>query len=156
VDPRQQRKPRRGSRNMKVYSAAEVTCIFAGLPIDSGRGDDEFVSIKKAEDTFTVKVGVDGELTRSESKNNYHTVDITVMRTSRANALLCAIYTGDVSIPGGAGIAPILVRDRQGLSVFSSAEAWITKLPDNAYAKEANTITWVLGVNNPINFIGGN
>lgn len=141
---------------MKVYSAAEITCMFAGLPIDSGRGDDEFAAIKKAEDTFTVKVGVDGELTRSESKNNYHTVELTVMRTSRANALLCAIYTGDVAIPGGAGIAPMLIRDRQGLSVFSTAEAWIVKLPDNVYAKEANTIKWMFGANNPLNFVGGN
>lgn len=141
---------------MKVYSAAEVTCIFASIPIDGGRGDDEFVSIAKAEETFTYKAGVDGEGTRSESKNNYHTVTITLMRTSAANALLCAIYLGDVTIPGGAGIAPILVRDRQGLSVFAAAEAWITKLPDNVYAKEANTIAWVIGVHDPKNFIGGN
>jgi hypothetical protein len=141
---------------MKVYSANEITCVFGGLPIDSGRGDDEFCAISKAEDTFTYKAGVDGEGTRSESKNNSHTVKITVMRTSRANALLCAIYTGDVAVAGGAGIVPILIRDRQGLSLFSSAEAWITKLPDNVYAKEANTIEWVIGVHNPINFIGGN
>lgn len=141
---------------MKIYSASEITVVFGGLPIDSGRGDDEFCAISKAEETFTYKAGVDGEGTRSESKNNYHTVKLTVMRTSRANALLSAIYNGDVSVAGGAGVVPILVRDRQGASLFSSAESWITKLPDNVYAKEANTIEWVIGVHNPINIIGGN
>lgn len=141
---------------MKIYSASEITVVFGGLPIDSGRGDDEFCAISKAEETFTYKAGVDGEGTRSESKNNYHTVKLTVMRTSRANALLSAIYNGDVAVAGGAGVVPILVRDRQGASLFSSAEAWITKLPDNVYSKEANTIEWMIGVHNPINIIGGN
>ncbi len=51
--------------SLKVYSANEISFIFSGIPIDSGRGDDEFVSISKQEDTFTYKGGVDGEGTRS-------------------------------------------------------------------------------------------
>lgn len=141
---------------LKVYSAAEVTVNFSGIPIDAGRGDDEFAGITKAEDSFTYKAGVDGEGTRSENKNSYHIVTITLMRTSKSNAVLCAIHNGDIAVPGGAGIAPILIRDRQGLSVFTAAEAWITKLPDNVYSKEANTIAWVFGVHAPLNFIGGN
>lgn len=141
---------------LKVYSAAEITFNFSGIPIDSGRGDDEFVEIAKGEDTYTYKAGVDGEGTRSESKNSYHKVTLTLMRTSQGNAILSAIHNGDMAIPGGAGVAPILIRDRQGASVFTAAEAWIIKIPDNTYSKEANTVKWEFGVHAPINFVGGN
>lgn len=141
---------------LKVYSANEITFNFSGIPIDSGRGDDEFCEIAKVEDTFSYKSGVDGEGTRSESKNTYHKVTLTLMRTSSGNALLSAIHNGDIAIPGGSGVAPILIRDRQGTSTFVAAEAWIEKIPDNVYAKEANTVKWVFGVHAPDNFLGGN
>lgn len=141
---------------LKVYSASEVTFSFSGIPIDSGRGDDEFVAIAKAEDTFTYKAGVDGEGTRSESKNSYHTVTLTLMKTSKGNDVLSAIHNGDIAVAGGAGVAPILVRDRQGTQLFTSPEAWITKVPDVSYGKEAGTVQWVFGVHQPINFVGGN
>lgn len=141
---------------MKVYSAAEVTFNFAGIPIDSGRGDDEFCAITKVEDTYTYKAGVDGEGTRSENKNSLYRVTLTLMRTSAGNAILSAIHNGDLAIPGGSGIAPILVRDRQGTSNFACGEAWIVKMPDNTYSKEANTIQWIFECHNPTAFIGGN
>jgi|GEM_PF-889380 len=141
---------------LKVYSANEVTFNFATISFDTGRGDDEFVSIAKAEDTYTYKAGVDGEGTRSESRNNYYEVTLTLMRTSKGNALLSAIHNGDIAIPGGSGIAPILIRDRQGTSLFAAAEAWIIKVPDNAYAKEANVLQWRFGVHGAVQFIGGN
>ena len=141
---------------MKVYSAAEITVNVGGLSIDSGRGDDEFCEISKAEDTFTYKAGVDGEGTRSESKNSLHKVKLTLMKTSAGNAILSAIHNGDIAVPGGAGIVPILIRDRQGTSLFTSAEAWITKIPDTKYAKEAGTVEWMFDVHNPTSFVGGN
>ncbi len=78
------------------------------------------------------------------------------MKTSNGNDILSAIHNGDMAIAGGAGVAPILVRDRQGTQLFTSPEAWITKIPDVSYGKETNTVQWVFGVHNPINFVGGN
>jgi hypothetical protein len=141
---------------LKVYSANEISFNFSGISIDSGRGDDEFVSIVKLEDTYTYKAGVDGEGTRSESKNSYHEVTLTLMQTSRGNAILSAIHNGDVAIPGGSGVAPIQIRDRQGTNLFVAAEAWVKKMPDLGYAKEAGTVQWVFGVHAPAHFIGGN
>lgn len=141
---------------LKVYSASQVSFVFAGIPIDGGRGDDEFVEIQKQEETYTYKAGIDGEGTRSESKNTYTKVTLTLMRTSSANAALSAIHEADKAIPGGQGIAPILIRDRQGASILSSPQAWITKTPDQTYAKEANTVKWEFGVHDPENILGGN
>lgn len=141
---------------VKIYSASQVSFIFALVPIDGGRGDDEFVSITKEEDTFMYKAGVDGEGTRSESKNSYHKVSLTLMQTSSGNAFLSAIHNGDILLPGGSGVAPILVRDKQGKSLFTSPEAWIIKDPDLKYGKEAGTVVWDFGVHQPASFVGGN
>ncbi len=141
---------------LKIYSASEVSLIFSLIPIDGGRGDDEFVQIAKQGETFTYKAGIDGEGTRSESKDNYFLVKVTVMQTSSANAIFSSILAGDQALPGGAGVAPILIRDKQGKSVFAAAQAWITKWPDLKYAKEAGTVEWEIGVHDPTVFIGGN
>jgi hypothetical protein len=141
---------------LKVYSAAEVSVIFALIPLDSGRGEDEFAAISKSEDTYTYKAGVDGEGTRSENQNTYHEVKLTMMASSDANAILSAIHSGDLAVPGGAGIAPLLIRDKQGTSVFAAQEAWIVKWPDKGYGKEVGTVEWTLGVHSPSVFIGGN
>lgn len=130
--------------------------IFSLIPIDGGRGEDEFVQISKQGETYTYKAGIDGEGTRSDSKENYFMVKVTLMQTSSGNAIFSAIHNGDLLLPGGAGVAPILVRDKQGKSIFAAAEAWITKWPDLKYAKEAGTVEWEIGVHNPAHFIGGN
>lgn len=142
----------------KVYSANEVSVIFSGIPIDSGRGDDEFVAITQPEDTFTEKAGVDGEVTRSENRgaSKIRRITLTLMRTSRGNAALSVIHNLDLKTPGGAGIAPLMIRDRQGASLFVAAEAWIVKFPDDVYAKEAGTVQWVIAAASPEQVIGGN
>ncbi len=141
---------------LKIYSASEVSLIFSLIPIDGGRGNDEFVAISKQGETFSYKAGIDGEGTRSESKDNYFIVKVILMQTSAGNAILSSIHKGDISLPGGAGVAPILIRDKQGKSLFAAAQAWIMKWPDLKYAKEAGTVEWEFGVHDPEVFIGGN
>lgn len=138
-----------------VYSADEVTVNFSGIPIESGRGEDEFVTIEQQEDSFTYKAGVDGEGTRSENKNTYTVVTLTIGQTSSANDLLSAIHELDKKVAGGSGIAPIMIRDRAGTQLFASAEAWIIKPPDQKYARESGERVWTFGVHAPERFDGG-
>jgi hypothetical protein len=83
-------------------------------------------------------------------------VSITLMQTSAVNGLFSAIFTGDTQVPGGQGIAPIFIRDKQGASIFSSPQAWITGPPTLGYAKEAKTLKWEFNVHDPLHFLGGN
>lgn len=139
----------------KNYSAADVTVNFGAINIESGRGDDEFVSIEQDEENFTYKAGVDGEGTRSETKNRKTRVTLTLMQTSAANDLLSAVHELDKKTSGGAGVVPLIVRDRSGTQVFTSAEAWIVKPPDQKYAKEAGTRVWLIDCHDPQRFDGG-
>jgi hypothetical protein len=128
--------------------------LVAGLSLDSGRGDDTFIKISQKTKRFSSKAGIDGEVTRTESKDDTHTVEITLMQTSDGNAIMSALHQADRLTRQG--IVPIMIKDRQGNSVFGSLEAWITGWPDRTYKKEADVIVWELEVANPDRFEGGN
>lgn len=141
----------------KVYDANEVTVNFAGIDLDSGFADGEFVRIEE-EPQFEAVVGSDGEVTRSKSNQNLATVTIILMQSSSGNAAMSVIHNLDRSEGAGAGIGTLLIRDRQGLSVFSSESAWITKMPDESFDRTATSREWILNaVMNPASrVVGGN
>jgi hypothetical protein len=139
---------------MKTYSGNEVTFNFAGLNIGEGRGADEFVRIEGPDDVWTVRQGIDGEVTRSKNPAQYVTVTVTLSQTSADNDLLMAQHLLDLSTPGGFA-APILVSDRLGTALLAGADAWIVKTPDQTFAREAGDVEWVFGVANPQRFVGG-
>jgi hypothetical protein len=140
----------------KVYDANEVTLNFAGLDIDSGYADGEFCRVEQESDDFTDKVGTDGEVTRSKTNDRRTTVTILLMQSSDGNAKLSTLNNLDRLAGNGAGVAPILIRDRQGTSVFAGAEAWISKPPNISYDREPTAREWTLRVANPERFDGGN
>lgn len=141
---------------MKVYDANEVTVNFATRSIESGYDDGEFCTIEQENDNFGVKQGTDGQVTRYKTNQSYTIVTLKLMQTSEGNAILSAILNADLLGTNGAGVAPIMIRDRQGLSVFAAPEAWILGPPKAAYAREPTAREWKIGVANPVRFDGGN
>lgn len=136
-----------------VYSGNEVTFMYAGVPIESGRGDDEFLRVEQQEDDFSYKAGVDGEGVWSENRNRYTVVYATLLQTSSGNVALSAIHNAS-KLVGGLP-APIYIQDRKGTSTLVSDSAIILKTPDETYSREAGTIQWTFGVHNPQRFVGG-
>jgi hypothetical protein len=141
---------------MKVYDANEVTINFATRAIESGYDDGEFCTIEQQEKSFGVKQGTDGQATRYKTNQSVTIVTLKLMQTSEGNAILSGILNGDLLGTNGAGVAPILIRDRQGLSVFAAPEAWIEGPPKASYAREPNAREWTICVPNPTRFDGGN
>lgn len=139
---------------LRHYNAREITINFAGLDLNKGAGEDEFVSIEEDEDFFTITKGVDGEITRNERPNNSMMVTITLMASSDTNDKLSAIHELDRRTPGGAGVAPFLYRNRLGTDLLASAEAFITKRPTRTRGKQVGTVQWVFQVCFPENFSG--
>lgn len=142
-------------RRLTVYSCNQVKCIVGVYPVSSGRSDGDFIKISQTEEGFTYKQGIDGEGTRNATGARQCRVTIIVGQTSAANAYFSALYNGDIATEGGAGIVPMGITDLGGKSLFAAKEAWIVKMPDQAYAKEAGTIEWEFDVHDPKNFAGG-
>ncbi len=133
-----------GAPDVKIYDANQVTVTFAALLIDSGYADGDFVKIEQDSDDFTDVVGTDGEVTRSKTNDRRITVTLSLMQTSSGNSALTAINQLDRSKPNGAGIAPLMIRDKSGTALYVASKAWISKPPDVSFGKEAGPREWKL------------
>lgn len=133
-----------GVGDLKIYDADQVTINLAGIPIDSGYADGEFLSLEKVEDDFSTVVGTDGTVTRSKTNNQLWNVKIRLMQTSQGNDALSALRNADLLGQNGAGVGTILIRDRQGTTLYMGSKAWIQKPPDKSFDREAKERVWSL------------
>ena len=140
----------------RVYDSNQVTIFLAAFPIAGGFADGEFCKIHKNADDFIMVVGTDGSVTRSNSNDDSHEVTITLMQSAAANNLLSALRNLDKITPGGAGIGPLLIRDRQGTSVYASAHAWIAGPPDVTFNRGAEGRAWKIHTSDMLRNDGGN
>lgn len=128
---------------MKHYDPDQVTVSFAGIVLQ-GFADGSFVTVSQETDNFTDVVGSDGEVSRSKTNDRRATITFKLMQTSSSNALLSAIANADLAAPAGAGVGQLMVRDRQGTSLYRADEAWISKPPDVDFDRGATSREWTL------------
>jgi hypothetical protein len=136
-----------------VYSADAWSFHFGGIPIETGKGKDEFLAIEQQEDDFSYTGGLDGEGVFNQLLNNYTKCTLTLLQTSAGNAILSAIHIISRKTPGGQP-APLFVKDGLGTSTMLSAAAMILKMPDEKAGKEADVIVWSFGVHDSDRFVG--
>lgn len=142
--------------NLKIYDSDQVSVSFSGIPINSGRPDGEFVRIEQASEDFKSKRGVDGQTTRSKTKDRSAKITLILMQSSDSNIILSAISNLDREANNGAGVGALLIRDIGGTSLYAAAECWIAKPPDVAFAGEAGPREWTLECAKLIRVDGGN
>jgi hypothetical protein len=145
--------------DVKVYDLTEVTVNFLGVPLDElgGWGDGGGCEIEFEGDSFEDKRGADGTVVRSKTYEDRATVKLILMQTAAANAVLSGILAVDRKASNGAGVGPILIRDRQGLTVVTGSKAWIKGRPKTVNFKgSAENLEWLIRVADTEDFIGGN
>ncbi len=140
---------------LKEYNPSEIAMSFAGIPI-AGYADGEFVVIEAESDDFTDVVGTDGDVARARTNDRRGTVTFKLMQTSDTNALLSALRSADLLAPNGAGVGALEVRDLQGTTLLSAAEAWIKKMPQTAFDREIGAREWVIRCAVLEGVVGGN
>lgn len=138
----------------KAYSLVEHTCNFAGIEISEAVGK---ITTKAKGEIYTEKSGTDGTTTISENLGNANrTAEIEIEYGSSVHALLSAFFNIVLAAGGGmAGLAPFVIKDRQGTTLEITDEAYIKGWPDLERAAESGTITWMIGLIRPKMFIGG-
>jgi hypothetical protein len=138
---------------LKTYNAKDLVIIF-GIHTVEGFGEDTKVTVERNADSWTMKTGVDGTVTRSKSNNKTGTITINLMQTSESNDFLSAIaITDELS---SAGVLPVLVKDNNGTSLHTGLEAWIRKPTNSEYALEAGEREWVIDVAELLHSPGSN
>lgn len=144
------------SSDFAVYNSEQVKTIVGAVPVDSGRGQDEFCTIEKNEDDITEFASADGAGAIAVSHNNFWTVTFTVKQTSKFNAVLSGIHAAGKALPQGVVITPLTVIDSlSNGNLFVTDKAWLKRMPNHAYAREVGDIAWVFGAFNPEVFIAG-
>lgn len=144
------------SEATKIYDLDQVTLVFLGIPIEGGFGEGQAIKIEQLDPDFTTKVGADGSVARSKTNKRLTKVTVTLLQTSSGNAALSTLLNIDRKASNGAGVGPILIRDRQGTSLFAGGDAWIEGPPVAEYNAEATNREWTIMVGQPERFDGGN
>lgn len=140
---------------MHTYDPAQVTIIFAGIPI-SGRGEATFLSVERNEDAWALQVGADGEATRAKSNNRSGRATVTLIQSSAANDALSALANTDEQTPGGDGIGPLLIKDLSGRTLVAAETAWLVKQATAEFARESSEREWIIESDNMEILVGGN
>lgn len=141
---------------VSTYDADQILLTWGGIVIDSGYADGSFAKVEKDADAFVYKVGTDGSVTRSKTKNKVRKVTISLMQSSNKNDLLSAALITDLAASNGAGIAPFALKDLNGTTLTAAAHAWIEALPNEDYDREATAREWTFILADANTFIGSN
>lgn len=140
---------------LRHYDADEVTIVVGPVLIDDGFADGEFVRIEQESDDFTDVAGSSGEVARSKTLDRRATITIILLQTAAANDALSVISNTDRETAGGAGVVPMMIRDRQGRALYTAENVWIMKPPDVSLDRGATSREWVLRTDNLVRFDGG-
>jgi hypothetical protein len=124
-----------------TYDPKKVIITLGGVPIN-GYADGTFVQIDPNGDTWTKKVGADGEVARALSNDNTATVQITLMQTSLSNIYLQTVMNADKLT--GLGMLPLSFTDVNSGEFHYWPQAWVTTAPPTGRAKETTDKQWTI------------
>ena len=137
---------------LKTYDPSQVV-ITVGGAIISGYADGAFITLSRNSDMFSRVAGADGENARVKSSDKSGKVTLTLMQTSDSNDILTGFAAADEL--ANSGVVPFAMKDISGRTVALAPRAWVTKLPDSEFGKEAGTREWVLEMDELDMFVGG-
>lgn len=137
---------------MAQYDPKSVYFSYAGNLL-TGYADGDFFSAKRTSDSQSLTVGAGGEGCFIKSADRSGEVTLTLLRSSRSNDILSALYKQQEILPVP---QPLFAKDGLGTSIVSGVEALIKKMPDLSFAKDMSTVEWVFLVAELETFIGGN
>lgn len=118
----------------KTYDPGKLQLILGAAPI-TGFADGTFLTVEQDEDSFAVRTGADGEVTRTRMASRTATMTIVLLATSLSNAILTGLAETEV-------IFPVLIKD--GANVVSAGEGWVQKPPTVERGVEAADSEWVV------------
>lgn len=126
----------------KNFSFTNVNAILGILELKGFMEGDDVVTIEMLTDQFSDIAGAKGDVARSQTNDNRATITIKLLQTSSSNKDLTAQYNIDRLT--GAGVAPLIIEDKEGGETFVFNNAWITKYPTVIRGQGVNGMEWVL------------
>ena len=125
---------------MKTYDPKKIIIIF-GVRRLTGMSEDSIVSIKPNGEGLQTYVGADGDVARSLDPDATYEVTVSLNTSSASNDYLSNMYNYDRET--GNGIAPLLIKDLAGTTLFSAPEAWVSNMPEASRGLTVDKQEWV-------------
>lgn len=140
--------------SLLTFSPADLSISVAGLIDITGFIDGSFLSIEKEVTPFVYQRAIDGGTSRTHTKDDNYKVMITITQTSPSNDILNALHGIDIATQ--VGKVPLLIRDKQGNTIFFSPSASIENYPTITYSKGMEGRQWTFRCPNGMLVVGGN
>ncbi|WP_079908272.1 phage protein [Paenibacillus sp. 32352] len=109
----------------KTYDAKDVSVIVDGVYL-TGFGED-MVEVAKAENNYEVKVGAQGDTTRSKINNKTGTIKVTLLQSSPQVPYL------DILANSGKLVPITVIYAGEPKEISSATEAFVQKPADRKY-----------------------
>jgi hypothetical protein len=124
-----------------TYDPKKVILTLGGVPI-GGYADGTFVQIDPNGETWAKKVGADGEVSRSLSNDNTHTIQITLKQMSLSNTYLKTVMNADKLT--GLGMLPFSFVDLSTGEAHFWPQTWVSTTPSLGRAREETDMQWTI------------
>jgi hypothetical protein len=128
----------------KNHDPKRYVVVFGGHQVQ-GYASGTFVQVARESDSFSDEVGAGGDVVRSRTHDKRGSVTITLQAASPSNDVLSAFVIADeLGVTVNAGVKPLLVKDLNGTTVATAAEAWVQKPAEIEGAAEHTNREWVI------------
>ena len=136
---------------LRAFDPKSVKVTVAGVNLVGF--SEEKVTVERANNSWELNVGCDGEATRVKSNDLSGTITVTLQQTSPSNDFLTTVFYNDQN---NDECVKIEIVDSSGKSKIIADKAWVEKMPDATYAKAHSDRQWVFRTNNVGYYLAGN
>lgn len=138
---------------VRSYDPKQVVVTF-GPTVLTGYAEGTFIKIARNGNAFEKSRGADGGVDRVNKNALDYTVTLTLKQTSPINVILSGLLLADQI--SNSGTLPFVVKDLGGATLFTAAQAWIAKDPDQEFSDSLTMREWTFETGVAANLIGGN
>lgn len=129
--------------------------LIVGPFVISGYAEGTGVEFEEDGPRFVLVKGLDGLITRSKVMAKVASFTIHIQNTSSSNDVLTGLHVVDINAPGGAGVVPVALRDKNGATAIASPTGWVEGFPKLTLADKATDTPWKIVFTDHVAFIAG-
>ena len=136
----------------KQWDPGLVAMTFAGIII-FGYAEGTMLEVERNTDTFSLKMGAQGDGTRVRSRDRSGRVTFNIQGASGCNDLLSAQVRLDELT--GLGRGPLLIKYVEGTDLVTAANAWLVRPSNLEYSDAPSPREWMIEAHELKMNIGG-
>ena len=140
---------------LRTYDPSQVIVTIGGV-IATGFSDGDPIMSRRSEDSYSKRVGIDGDVARARNANKTGEFEFKFLQTSPTNDLLSGLFATDDLTNEGTAVVPITIIDGSGRSLATASQCWLQTLPEMSMGKDAGERVWVFCAADLRVYYGGN